>query len=262
MNGATHPLRSLLRRVMSQRLDPVPARFEARLPSEIPEAQFHVVIEARWPPGMDADQSMRSLAERLLHVARESAKPYSVLDRHEAWAAIERELLGDADVQGSGLVTLVVTDVLVHPDDENLAERQEALRREAALTEAEAENLKVLLADPTTARLWWLENKPDKLAKLVEPEMDATFEKIATRFGGSASRPAADPIAELIRLFLQGLDGRSREHLIDRLRYVFTCYERPDLAGRLDSYQQARASTGYDATARDVDGHSPDPGRV
>lgn len=90
MNGASVPLRSCLRRVFSLRLDTVPAKFEARLPSEIPEAQFQAVIEATWPPGTNADQSMRSLADRLLDVAQTAAKECSVLDRDKAWAAIER----------------------------------------------------------------------------------------------------------------------------------------------------------------------------
>jgi hypothetical protein len=55
----------------------------------------------------------------------------------------------------------------------------------------------------------------------------------ATGRGG----PAADPIAELIRLFLQGLDGRFRERLIDQLRLTFSAYERDDVAAGLDAYQ-------------------------
>lgn len=125
----------------------------------------------------------------------------------------------------------------VSPDDWSLAEKQEALRRETALARAEAENLRVLLAEPTMARLWWLENSPGKLEKLVGQEMDGIFEKVVALFGESAGRPAADPIAELIRLFLQGLDGRFRERLIDQLRVVFSAYERDDLAARLDAYQ-------------------------
>jgi len=247
---------------MSQRLNPIPAKFEARLSSEIPEALFHIVIEATWPPGTDADHNMRSLADRMLVVARPIARPYSVLDRYEAWAAIERALLGDADVQGSGLITLAITNVLVDPGDQDLAERREALRRKTALTQAEANNLKMLLSDPITARLWWLENKPDKLEKLVDEKMNGLFENIAALFGEPASRSAPDPIAELIRLFLQELDGRFRERLIDQLRFVFTAYERPDLAGGLDSYQHSQAHVDHDAIPGDVDDHSSGLGRA
>jgi hypothetical protein len=233
VNGTGVRLRSCLRRVFSQRLDPVPAKFEARLPSEIPEAQFQAVIEATWPTGTNAYQSMRSLADRLLDVAQTAAKRCSVLDRDKAWAAIERALLNEASVRESGLITLWVTDVRVSTDDRSLAEKQESLRRETALGRAKAENLRLMLADPTTARLWWLENSPGKLEKLGEQKMDDIFEKVSALFGEAAELPAADPIAELIRLFLQGLDGRFRERLIDQLRLVFSAYERDDLAARL-----------------------------
>jgi Cyclic nucleotide-binding domain len=109
------------------------------------------------------------------------------------------------------------------------------IRREAALALAKTENLRVLLADPTTARLWWLENSPGKLDNLVTQKMDDIFEKVADLFGEPACRPAADPIAELIRVFLRDLDGRCRERLIDQLRHVFTAYERGDLADALDA---------------------------
>lgn len=237
MNGISMALRCRLRRVLSQCLDPVPATFEARLPSEIPEAKFHAVIEATWPPGTNAGQSMRSLAGRLLDVAQPVANRCSVLDRDGAWAALDLALLNDASVQGCGLISLSVTDLRVGPEDRCLAERRETLRRETALAQARAENMRVLLADPTTARLWWLENSPGKLEKLAEQKMDGIFEKVATLFGESARRPAADPIAELIRLFLQGLDGRFREQLINQLHLVFSAYERDDLAMRLDAYQ-------------------------
>jgi hypothetical protein len=259
VNGATQPLPYFLRRVLSRRLDSVSAKFEARLPSEIPEAQFQVVIETTWPPGADAGRSVRSLATQLLHVARQVANDCSVLDKHEAWAAIERALLGDVDVQGSGLTTLTVTSVMVNPADQNLAEQQEVLRRETALTHMKAEKLRALLANPITARLWWLEDRPDKLERLVEQKMDGIFEKISALFGESASRPAADPIAELIGLFLQGLDGRFRERLIDQLRIVFTAYERPDLAGRLDDHPQPRTYPGCDAGHPDLDGNVSGP---
>ncbi|HVB41148.1 MAG TPA: hypothetical protein VNF47_00400 [Streptosporangiaceae bacterium] len=234
MNGSGMPLRSRLRRIFARRLDPVPAKFVARLPSEIPEAQFQAVIEATWPPGTDACQSMRSLADRLLNVARTAAKKYSVLDRDKAWAGIERALLSEAGIRQSGLITLRVADVRVRPDDRSLAEKQRSLRHEVALARARAENLRVLLANPTTACLWWLENSPDKLEKLADNDMSGIFDKVAAIFGESAESPPADPIAELIRLFLKDLDGQFRELLIEQLGRVFKGYERDDLAASLD----------------------------
>lgn len=237
MNSTGVPLRSSLRRVFSQRPDPVLATFEARLPSEIPEAQFVAVIETTWPPGTKAGQNMRLLADRLLEVAQAAAKGCSVLDRDKAWAVIERALLNAAGVWESALIALEVIDVRVGSDDQGLAEMREALRRQTALDRVKAENLRVMLAEPTTARLWWLENSPGKLEKLFGSEMDSVFEKAAALFGEPAGAAPADPIAELIRLFLQDLDSRSREQLIGQLRFVFSAYEREDLSNRLDACQ-------------------------
>jgi len=56
------------------------------------------------------------------------------------------------------------------------------------------------------------------------------------------------PIAELIRLFLQGLDDRFRAQLIDQLCLVFSAYERDDLAARLDAHQRHLLPRGGQAT--------------
>lgn len=117
-----------------------------------------------------------------------------------------------------------------------------------------------ILVTPTVARLWWLEGNPGKLEDLVAKSEKGIFEKVAEFFGVPAENPAADPIAELIRLFLQGLDARFREQLISQLRFVFTSYERGDLARMLDGYQHPRASPGQDASLADVDGYAPRSG--
>jgi hypothetical protein len=236
MNGTTGPLRSYVRQTLFHRFDPVVRTFETRLPSEIPEARFQLTIRAEWPPGTPTGQSLGSLAEPLLKVIRPVAERYSVMDCDEAHAAIEQAILGAAGLWESGPSTLTV-DVRVGEDDRSLAEQQEALHRETALIRdrrlQESERLRVLLADPTTARLWWLENKPERLVQLQDQKMEGVFEKIAALFGESAGRSAADPIAELIRLFLQGLDSRFRERLVDQLGVVFHAYERNDLAASL-----------------------------
>jgi hypothetical protein len=82
--------------------------------------------------------------------------------------------------------------------DEVLMRQGEPGSRDTAVTRDKADKLQPLLADPITSRLWWLEDRPDKLERLVDQKMDGVFAKIAVLFGESASRPAADPIAELM----------------------------------------------------------------
>ena len=239
MTETARPPRSWLRQVLFQRSDRVAWTYQVRLASKIPEAQFQAVIEAVWPPGTSPDQALRSRAEQQLVLAvRPVAAKHSVLDCDDAWAAIDQALLGDAGLRDVGLSEAMVTSLRVGPDDERLAENQETLRREAALARAKAGRLRELLADPVTARLWWLEDRPDKLEKLVAEGKDGIFEKVADLFGESGRHSAAaDPIAELIRLFLEGLDARFREQLVDRLNIVFRAYERPDLAASLETGQ-------------------------
>jgi len=68
----------------------------------------------------------------------------------------------------------------------------------------------LLIPTKPARRSTWFEGKPDKLEELVAKRKDEMFDKIAETFGAPSERPAAEPIAELIRLFLQGLDPRSR----------------------------------------------------
>lgn len=269
MNGSRGGLRDYLVRFLSRRYDPVVTTFRARLASTLPEAQFQVTIRMTWPPGIAVDQRRQAVAERqLLEVVRSIASDYSVLDPDEARAAIDVALwdrrLRDADTE----LVVASARIEVGPDDRRFAEQQEGLRRETALAREsraeEVERLRVLadqiLATPTLARLWWLEGKPGKLEDLVAKGKDGMFEKVAEIFGASTEHPPADPIADLIGLFLQGLDTRLREQLISQLHWVFNSYERPDLAGRLDGYQHPRAHLGDGISHAQVDGHAPDPG--
>jgi len=259
MTGPPRALRSRLLQVLFQRSDRVAWTYQVRLSSEIPEAQFQAVIEAVWPPGTSPDQALRSRAEQqLVRVARPVAAKHSVLDCDDAWAAIDQEFVRNASLRAVGLSEAMVTNLRAGPDDERLAEKQEDLRRETALARAKAERLRELLADPVTARLWWLEDRPDKLEKLAAEGKDGIFEKVANLFTESARHSAADPIAELIRLFLQGLDARFRERLIDQLDVVFRAYERADLAASLGSGQHPPvADLGHTDAVAGADSQAP-----
>jgi hypothetical protein len=257
MTGPPRPLGSRLRQVLFQRSDRAAWTYQVRLSSEIPEAQFQAVIEAVWPPGTSLDQALRSRAEQqLARVARLVAAKHSVLDCDDAWAAIDEEFVRNGSLRAVGLSEAVVTNLRAGPDDERLAEKQEDLRRETSLARAKAERLRELLADPVTARLWWLEDRPEKLEKLAAEGKDGIFEKVANLFGESARHSAPDPIAELIRLFLQGLDARFRERLIDQLDLVFRAYERADLADGLSSGRHPPVAD-LSHTVASADGQAP-----
>jgi hypothetical protein len=266
MNGAAGGLWNYLRRILSSRSDPVVTTFRVRLSSELAEAQFQATITMMWLPGSVPDQRQRAIAERrVLDTVRPVALRHSVLDPDETRAAVDLELWdrGRADADNQSVVTRV--DILVDPDDRRLAEEREALWRQTALARearlAEVERSRALadeiLATPTLARLWWLQGKPDKLQELVAKGEEGMFEKVAELFGKPAEIQPTDPIAELIRLFLQGLDARLREQLISQLRFVFADHERPDLVARLDDYQHPRAGPGHGVSPAGADGYAP-----
>jgi hypothetical protein len=215
------------------------------------------------------DERRQAIAERqFLGAARSAASGYSVLDPDEARAAIDFALwdrgLSDADTE----LVRVGAKVEVDPDDRRMAEDHENLRRQTALAREarreEVDRLRLLadevLSTPTLARLWWLEGKPGKLEDLVIKGKDEMFEKVAELFGAPDEPTTTDPIADLIRLFLQGLDPRFREQLISQLRLVFTSYERGDLADGLDSYQHTRTYPGVDVSIGAADRHASSPG--
>lgn len=230
MNGTGGALRSLLRQVLSQRVEPVRWTYLVRLPSVIPEARFEAEIGAAWQPGTRVNPSLSSLAEQLLaDVARSAAKDRSVLDRDEARTAINVALAADGRLRENRLKA-TVADLRVGTQDRTLAEKY----RETELAQASARRLAGLLADPVAARLWWLQETPDRVEQLLAMDKKNLFDDLARIFAGSASEPVSpDPIAELIRIFLQGLDSRAREHLLDQLDRVFRSYEHKDLADRL-----------------------------
>jgi hypothetical protein len=269
MNDSAGRLWNCLRLRLSARSDPVVTTSRVRLPSAFPEAQFQATITMVWPPGIVPDQRQRALAERqILDTARPVARQYSVLDPDEARASVDLELWGRGVTGDDSQLVMASTSIEVDSDDRRLAEECEALRRQTALTREarleEVERLRVLadevLANPTLARLWWLEGKPGKLEDLVAKGKEETFEKVAELFGKPADIQPADPIAELIRLFLQDLDSRLREQLISQLRFVFADHERPDLVAGLDGYQHPRAGPDQGFSAAEVDGNAPTRG--
>lgn len=252
MSGIPGWLQNELRRFLSPRSDPVTTTFRARLPSALAEAQFKATITMTWQPGVAIDDHQQAIVgRRLISLARSVAREYSVLDSDETQTAVNL-VLGDHCLREAGRELVAASaQIEVGPDDLRIAEEREGLRRQTALAReerlAEVEQLRLLadqiLATPTVARLWWLEGKPGRLEDLVAKGKDEMFEKISELFGMPADRPTADPIAVLVQLFLQGLDARFREQLISQLGFVFTSYERVDLADMLNGYEHPRGSS-------------------
>jgi hypothetical protein len=269
MNGLAWPLRRYVQRIITRRSDPTVTTFRVRLPSELREAQFQATIRMEWPPGRHIDRVLQSVVEQhLLGAARSAAKNYSVLDPHEACAAIDLELFGHLQPEGTDIypVAASVAEIAADLEDQHLAESQEALRRQTALAQAErteeVKRLRILgdeiLTDPMLARLWWLDGKPDRLEKLVELGNNKVFEDVVGLLSTPAEQLAAEPITELIRIFLQDLDPPYREQLIRQLQFVFRSYERIDLAGKLDSHHHpAVSSSGQQGRIGDFDGRVP-----
>lgn len=244
MNSPTWRLRRFLMRDSGMTV----TAFRARIASKLPEAQFQVTIQTGWPRGAQVGQLSHSLAEQhLLRVAQMVASEYSVLDSDEARAEIDLQLFRNLSPEGSELspVAAWVSRIDAGPEDQHLAERHEGLRRQTALAQLEqteeVKRLRMLgdqvLADPTLASLWWLDGKPDRLEELIRTDKKKVFENVADLFSAVGEGLTVNPIAQLIRIFLEDLDGSCRQQLIKQLTVVFRAYERHDLAGQLDSYR-------------------------
>ncbi|MGI5273108.1 hypothetical protein ACQEUU_28435 [Nonomuraea sp. CA-218870] len=107
--------------------------------------------------------------------------------------------------------------------------------------QAEVERLAIfrdtVLRDAHTARLWWLGTDPNRLIDLANhaDDIEPAVALIAPPSGTDGQRPGEAAIAELINLFLTGLDPDSRWFLIHQLSRVFGSYDRNDLALQLSS---------------------------
>ena len=226
------------------RIEMLPVQYTARLPSRLDGAWFRADILVLGAPGQDDPVIDARVYERMVTAARAVSQRYSVLDDAEVGHAVKIALsdhcpLVDLDVR----VEIVHVEVTSWPGAAELATAHEQLAAQTALAreryKAEAERLSLLrdhvLSSPALARLWWVNNDPERLVQLAEMK-DGVFEKsVALVAGTGPDRTAADQIAAIIESFLRDLGPEHRALLLTQIGHVLDGYERADLAGQLVS---------------------------
>ena len=155
-------------------------------------------------------------------------------------------------------------DLRAEPAATELATRREQLIQDTTLAREqqreEARRFAFLrdhfLASPQMARLWWLNNDPEKLLSSVKKSGE-TLNAVALLDGREADLGQGDHIAQIIETFVAELPPEHRQHLITQIGLVFRGYERADLADRLDDQYPGHGLPGSELARR----RSRDAGR-
>lgn len=239
--------------------------FGARLPSSLPEAYFQATVHVTWPPRREGlSPGLIAKAEQQLRGTLSlTVRQHSVLHVAEAETAVNLALNNSLRLTDAGIQVLAAEAALTaEPAGAELAEQYEALQRDTALAtatqHAQVDRLRVLgdhiLIDPTLARLWWLDGKPEKLPEMVK--MNKVFEDAATLLTARGESSRTNPIAELIQTFLHDLTPGHRELLLKQLQQIFLAYERADLADLIKLPATSSASTWGTDSGQPTGGHN------
>lgn len=201
-----------------------PARFDAELRSCHRHIAFDATFEFWWRT--DDEAGYWPKRQTVTDWADEVSSRYCVTQAGNAEVEINTQNPIGA------LVKLTVS-----PEARAAAEAIQEVDRQADLTsrkrQVELEQVRYLRENiysrPNVARSYWLYHHPDQINTM----LDINFEEIAEKFTDvEESRSLA--IARLLGDFLAKIEDVDRRHLIGQLGQVFSSYNRPDLATRLD----------------------------
>ncbi|MEV1198631.1 hypothetical protein [Microbispora rosea] len=235
---------------------------ELVLPSDRRNVSFRARITVSWrlPEGTAVpDETLVSVCDQLVAAARDVTRSFSVLHREEAESALDMELRRFRTHAGTHHAQATLA---VDSEDVEFARQARARDLEVMRQQAEVERLATfrdtVLRDAHTARLWWLGTDPNRLIDLAKhaDDIERAVALIAPPSGTGAQRPGEAAIAELINLFLTGLDPDSRWFLIHQLSRVFCNYDRNDLALQLST---AITDDTLSATPDDTGGNGASP---
>lgn len=218
---------------------PAPSSFTTRsrslgltLPSDLKNVSFRARVTVSWrlQEGMEVpDETLVSVYDQLVAVARDVTRSFSVLHREEAESALDLELRRFGTRIG---LDHAEATLAVEPEDVEFARQARARDLEVMQLQAQVERLRTfrdaVLRDAHTARLWWLGTDPNRLITLAKHanDIERAVALVAPPPGTGAQEPNEAGIAELIALFLHELDPDSRQFLIHQLGRVFSSYDR------------------------------------
>lgn len=202
-----------------------PVTFSAELRSCHPHVSFDATFEFSWQGNDQA--AFWTTRQKLTEWADQVSVGYCVTQAGNAENEINTRIAGDVRVQ-----------LAVSPQARAAAEAFLEVDRQTALDgvkqRAELERIRYLresiYSHPDVARSYWLYHHPDRPEEL----LTIRFEEIAEKFGDVAESRFL-VIAKLVDNFLERLGDGERRYLLGQLGRVFSSYDRPDLAERLDA---------------------------
>ncbi|HEX3921549.1 MAG TPA: hypothetical protein VHY31_04640 [Streptosporangiaceae bacterium] len=227
----------------------MPVEYHARLPSDLEGAFFEAAVFGYGALGPRGPLASAHVHQRLTEVAGDVSCRFSALRSAEASSAVTIALYRVRQMNDLGVTfDNFYADLRAEPAATELATRREQLIQDTTLAREqqreEARRFAFLrdhfLASPQMARLWWLNNDPEKLLQLGEKTQNLE-NAVALLDGREADLGQGDHIAQIIETFVAELPPEHRQHLITQIGLVFRGYERADLAERLDDQYQATA---------------------
>jgi hypothetical protein len=224
----------------------VPVEYRARLHSDLEGAYFDATIFAYGALGPRGPLASAHVHQRLAETASQVTKRYSALRAAEASSAVTIALYKIRQMNDLGVTfDNFYADLRAEPAAAELAARREQLIQDTALVrEQQREQARRFaflrdhfLASPQMARLWWLNNDPDKLLELGE-RTQSLENAVALLDDREVDTGQRDHIAQIIETFVAELAPEHRQHLIAQIGRVFQGYERTDLADQLYSHYE------------------------
>lgn len=205
-------------------------RFEMRLPSDGEgiyfDAEFTVHYTETSANGSGGAE--KAVYDHLRRVAEGVTRRSSVLD------VTQVELAINAVIGRPVVVAEVVQVDRARVRLQIAAEMKEAARKRE-MRRLQVEELRhlqrTIFADPVLARLWWLDEHPDRLADLVK--LDNAFDRLTALASTPSDGAGWEHIAKVLESFVRDLKEIDKRFLIDRLAVIMMHYGRKDLADRL-----------------------------
>ncbi|WFE93504.1 hypothetical protein [Micromonospora sp. WMMD987] len=197
-------------------------------PAELRSCHAHIAFDATfelWWKGND-ETAIWTTRQRVTEWADQVTAQYCVTQAGNAENEINSRNPYGARVQlVAGPQARLAAEAILDID------RQTALER--VKQQAELERIRYLresvYSRPDVARSYWLYHHPDRPEEL----LTIRFEEIAEKFG-NVGESRSLVIAKLIGDFLGRLEDGERRYLIEQLGQIFSSYDRPDLAERLE----------------------------
>jgi hypothetical protein len=202
-----------------------PVTFTAELRSRHPHVAFGATFEL-WRQGSD-QAAVWTLRQKVIERADQVTTQYCVTQAGNAQNAINALMANVVRVHLTvSRPALAAAEAILEIDRQAIIERLKQ--------RAELERIRYLRENvysrPDVARSYWLFHHPDQLNAM----HDINFEEIAAKFG-DVGESRFLVIAKLIGDFLGRIEDGDRRYLLGQLGQVFTSYDRPDLAERLEA---------------------------